>query len=89
MNFIASPAAAFGLSAVCMLSSYIAGNIKNGKSIPQTETSAWVCCSIVGILLLFLTNGPLPIPPQAFIVIILLASCSLCSGSWLVYTSFK
>ncbi len=89
MNFIASPAGAFGLSAVCMLSSYIAGNIKNDKSIPQTETSAWVCCSIVGIFLLFLTNGPFPLPPQGFGIIILLTVCSLSSSSWLTYTSFK
>ncbi len=89
MNFITSPAGAFGLLAASMLSSYIAGNLKNDKPLPQSEISTWVCFSIVGIFLLFLINGPAPLPPQGFGIIVLLIICSLCSGTVLVYTSFN
>lgn len=89
MNFIVSPAGAFGISTVCMLSSYIAGNIKKGKDLPTSEISSWVCCSIVGIILVFLTNGSVPLPPQGLGIIILLVVCSLCSATVMVYTSFN
>ncbi len=89
MNFIASPAGAFGLLATSMLSSYIGGNLSKNKPLPQTEISIWVCCSIVGIFLLFLINGPITLPPQAFGAIILFMVCSLCSATVLVYYSFN
>ena len=89
MEFIASPAGVFGLLAASMLSSYIGGNLKNDKPLPQSEISIWIWCSIVGIILLFLTNGQVPLPPQGFGIIILLTVCSLCSATVLVYTSFN
>ena len=89
MEIIASPAGAFGFSTICLLSIYIGANISKNKPIPQSETSIWVCCSIVGIFLLFLANGPIPIPTQGYFVIILLTFCTLYSSSVLVYSSFS